>query len=275
MYSKNLFTYRDRFNISFQKLELVNDLVKQINKLGYCIKKPGEIEKSIIESYPDTSFAALGFSFSKNSSPFNTAKQKIEFLRIMNMRINNIHKNNISIDTADSLCQAYTSLLYSRGSISCAGNKEDGLLVIPVNGALNGNNAETLRKPNKISEKFPSQVKSSINMGNSVTEEYCGAQYLYTNTDGIIRIDDLRPIKSYRPFTEIYEMGRIKHVQVTIGTTDGLRKVKANLIPNMGNRNCFRAANEEDKKKLDSFWGSNGDKRGYLIKFIRVEVVKA
>ncbi|HBM74115.1 MAG TPA: hypothetical protein DD429_00975, partial [Clostridiaceae bacterium] len=73
----------------------------------------------------------------------------------------------------------------------------------------------------------------------------------------------------------IYELSSIKRVQVFMYTIDGLRKVKANFIPYSENHNIFKAAGDEDKRKLDNFWGSTKDKHGYLIKFNKVEVVKA
>ena len=123
--------------------------------------------------------------------------------------------------------------------------------------------------------KISSDMDTPKFKNNSKTiSEYCGAQYLYTNVDGIIRTKDLRPIKTYRPFTEIYELKRIKLAQVVVGTTDGSKRVKAKLIPCLDHSNSFKAANAEDKQKLDKFWSNQENKRGCLIKFNMVEVVK-
>lgn len=291
--SKNLLTYHDKFIVSINKMDSLLKLYNGITKLGFSVKSPGIADKSIIEAYADTSFAVLGLSFMDSCHQDDILKKKIEFLKYKGIRIKDYLKRNKK-DTAievDVLCQAYTAYLYHSGDCTCFGSQEEGVLVLPSKnipsmakpaleqqGTIKPPN--TAGKPNNIDLSSPankpeSGAAISKAKGAATTAEYCGAQYLYTNTDGIIRINELRPIKSYRPFSEIYEIGHIRQVQVIIGTTDGLRKVKANLILNQENSNSFRAADDEDKRKLDNFWGNHGDKRGYLIKFNRVEIVKA
>lgn len=291
--SNNLLTFHDRYNVGREKLESLVGLYRELNKLGFSIKKTGETEKAIIESYADTSLSVLGFASGPKGPSDEIIKRKIEFLKSKGIRIKDYLKRNkkdIEIEI-NTLYQAYASFLYNKGECTCFGSEEEGLLVLPSkNIQVNMKPAPSLQKvgrPAAILNKQPdlkpqseavklenNNIVNKQKSGN-VIAEYCGAQYLYTNTDGNIRISDLRPIKSYRPFTEIYEVRHIRQVQVIIGTTDGLRKVKANLIPSLENSNNLRAADDEDKRKLDSFWGNNGDKRGYLIKFNRVEVVKA
>lgn len=291
--SKNLFSYQDRFSIQMERLTSSINLYKGLNAMGFCIKKPGDFDKSIIESYPDTSFSALGLNLNNNIPAEEANRRKIEFLKYKGIRTKDyLKKNKKDVDIEiNALCQAYTAYLYYTGEYTYLGSIEEGLLILPSKDILNKqkplNDQQKLSKPvlspgrqgevrvENILEKTDSPITSNKLRNYNVIAEYCGAQYLYTNTDGVIRINDLRPIKSYRPFTEIYEMKLIRQVQVIIGTTDGLRKVKANLIPSMENTNSFKAADDEDKKKLDSFWGNHGDKRGYLIKFNKVEVIKA
>lgn len=293
--SKQLFTYNNRFSINKNSLRTLMDLSKQLDILGFSVKNPEDIDKSIIESYPDTSFLALGYTHDNNMSEEDVMKKKIDILKGKGIRVKDYLKKgkkdiNIELNT---LCQAYTAFLYHTGGNTSFGNAEEGILVIPAKDVLvKAKPVREISKENKpVSHNIkqpqsrpahiqpppgpPSGIPGRVHVNNKVIAEYCGAQYLYTNTDGVIRISELRPIKSYRPFTEIYEIKQIKQVQVIIGTTDGLRKVKANLIPNVENSNSFRAAEEEDKIKLDSFWGNHGDKRGYLIKFNKVEVIKA
>lgn len=291
--SKNLLSYQDRYNISRNKLECFTRLYDTLCKLGFKVKKSPEGEKSIIESYPDNAFSVMGLSCNVKSPLDEILRKKIEFLKYKGIRVKDYLKRNkkdtdIEINT---LCQAYVAYLYFSGECTTMGSDDEGLLVIPtkniprmqkplaespkdIRPAVVQNRVQD-SKPNFNTSKPENSGQPGRLKGGVVTAEYCGAQYLYTNTDGIIRINELRPIKSYRPFTEIYEMRSIRQVQVIIGTTDGLRKVKANLIPNLENSNSFKAADDEDKRKLDSFWGNHGDKRGYLIKFNKVEVVKA
>jgi len=292
--SRQLFTYSNRFNLNKHCLKALMDLSRQLVKLGFSIKGPEDPDKSIIESYPETSFLALGYTQDSNMSQEDVFKKKQEILKSKGIRLKDYlkkGKKDISIEL-NTLCQAYTAYLYHSGDKTCFGNAEEGILVIPAKDALGKTRShrevQKEAKQNNLNIKQPQsrtaniQNSPSLSSGvpartyscNKIISEYCGAQYLYTNTDGVIRISELRPIKSYRPFTEIYEIKQIKQVQVIIGTTDGLRKVKANLIPNTENTNSFKAAEEEDKKKLDSFWGNHGDKKGYLIKFNKVEVVK-
>lgn len=280
--SRRLFTYNDRFNdVNKESIKMFLELLNQLNKLGFSIRRPEEKEKAIIESHMDTSLALLGYSHSFKTFDEESLRKKIEALRNKGLRMKDYFRRNLKDCNfgINTLCQAYTSYVYYSGEVTCFGNPEQGLLVIP--GKLPAEKSSPVKAADKIyrHENRPenSQSPSSrIKLGGAnVMTEYCGAQYLYTNTDGVIRVNDLRPIKSYRPFTEIYEIKYIKSVQVTINTTDGLRKVKANLIPSFESISSFRAAEEEDKRKLDSFWGNNGDKRGYLIRFNKVEIVKA
>lgn len=289
--SKNLLTYNDRFNISKESLSKIVDLSRQLGRLGFAVRKAGETEKSIIEAYPDTSFNVLGCAHFSNIREDELLRKRIDVLKGRGMRIKDYLKR-VKCDSCteiNSLCQAYISYLYHKGETTSLGTPEEGLLVLPSKNmqskfkimrehsrestAPNRNESKPVREIVRPASSAGSMNKIKLNA--KVIEEYCGAQYLYTNSDGVIRINELRPIKSYRPFTEIYEINHIKLVQVTIGTTDGLRRVKANLIPSRENLNSFRAAEEEDKKKLDSFWGNHGDRRGYIIKFNRVEVIKA
>lgn len=289
--SKNLLTYNDRFSISRECLNTIMDLSRQLDKLGFAVRKIGETEKSIIESYPDTSFTILGCTNISSIREDESLKRKIDALRSRGMRIKDFLKKGRcdSSTEINSLCQAYMAYLYHAGETTSLGALEEGILVLPSKG-IQGKlrvmrefpREKTIpdRNENKsardiIKPVSPAGPISKVKLNAKVIAEYCGAQYLYTNSDGVIRVNELRPIKSYRPFTEIYEINHIKLVQVTIGTTDGLRRVKANLIPNGENQNSFRAAEEEDKKKLDSFWGNHGDRRGYIIKFNKVEVIKA
>ena len=289
--SKNLFTYSDKFTVNKDTLESLVKLLDYLNKLGFSIRKSREVEKSIIETYPDTSFLVLGCNNISTSD--DIYKLKIDFLRNKGLRLKDYMKRNkkdacIEINT---LCQAYTAFLYYTGESTCLGSPEEGLLVIPSKNILSNvqavkvvqkkiiptiPNVRVADNKNIIQNKtvYPPTPQNKIK-GGTVIAEYCGAQYLYTNTDGIIRINELRPIKSYGPFTDIYEIKYIKLVQVVIGTTDGLKRVKANFIPTLENSNSFKAADEEDKKRLDNFWANTADKRGYLIKFNKVEVIKA
>lgn len=291
--SRNLLTYGSSFTPDTDTFQSSLKLYQELNNLGFCIRKPREVEKSIIESYPDTSFLALGCNYDISSPCDETFKKKIEFLKYKGIRIKDYLKRSkkdmdIEINT---LCQAFIAYLYYTGDSTCLGSQEDGILILPTKDLLDkikpigeqprklkfNISVESKQEPRKTYVMDKAVTHGPINKfkNYNVIAEYCGAQYLYTNLDGVIRINDLRPIKSYRPFTEIYEMKYIKLVQVIIGTTDGLRRVKANLIPNTENSNSFKAADDEDKKKLDSFWGNTGDKRGYLIKFNKVEVIKA
>jgi len=291
--SRNLLTYSSSFTPDTNTFESSVRLYRELNNLGFCIRNPREVEKSIIESYPDTSFLALGCNYDRSSPCDETFKKKVEFLKYKGIRIKDYLKRSkkdmdIEINT---ICQAFIAYLYHTGDSTCLGSKEDGILILPTKDILDkikpigeqprklkfNASIESKQEPRKtyVMDKAVTHGPVSKLKNYTVIAEYCGAQYLYTNLDGVIRINDLRPIKSYRPFTEIYEMKYIKLVQVIIGTTDGLRRVKANLIPNSENSNSFKAADDEDKKKLDSFWGNNGDKRGYLIKFNKVEVIKA
>lgn len=290
--SRNLSTYNQYFSTNTELIESMVMLYTQLNKLGFDIRKPWETEKSIIEAYPETSFSALGCNLGTNIYSEEIFKKKIEFLKYKGIRIKDyLKKGRKNMDCeVNSLCQAFTAYLYYTGESTCLGSAEEGILVLPTKDILDKfkpMNEQKKISPNNIISKQPDSRKTfvlnktinpvMVNKTKSfnVIAEYCGAQYLYTNVDGIIRINDLRPIKSYRPFTEIYEMKYIKLVQVIIGTTDGLRKVKANLIPNSENSDSFKAAEDEDKRKLDSFWGNHGDKRGYLIRFNKVEVIQA
>jgi len=292
--TKNLFTYSDRFSISKEKLMQLVELLTQLNKLGFSFKKPGETDRCIIEAYPDVSFHSFSCALNFNISQDEFIKRKIDTLKNRGLRVKDYLKKNTCGAEVNTLCQAYTAYLYQQGECTCLGNAYEGLLVIPskvmaVNKKVVPND---IRKGLHINAPVAEQPESKIvhytnrpepqtavfnktsRFSSKVTAMYCGAQYLYTNVDGIIRINDLRPIKSYRPFTEMFEIKYIRLVQVIIGTTDGLRRVKANLIPNFENSNIFKAAEEEDKKKLDSFWGNQGDKRGYLIKFNKVEIIE-
>lgn len=290
---KNLLTYNDRFNVSSDRMEILLKLYNGLNNLGFSIRKPGETEKAIIESYPDTSFSVLGYTEGQGCSVDEALRKKAEFLKYKGIRIKDYFKKSSRdmVVEINTLCQAYTAFLYFNGECTCLGSEAEGILVIPAKNVfstpkLSSDPQKSIRssnmpiqktesKPNNITNKPAAVLAGNRLKGASVIAEYCGAQYLYTNTDGVIRINELRPIKSYRPFTEIYEIKHIRQVQVIINTTDGLRKVKANLIPNQENSNSFKAADDEDKKKLDSFWGNHGDKRGYLIKFNKVEIIKA
>jgi hypothetical protein len=293
--SKGLLTYHDRFNVDKSRFESLMELYRQLAKLGFAVREAGSTEHAIIESYPDTSFSVLEKVPEGREPKDELIRRKVDLLKSKGIRVKDYFKRDRkSTDIeAGTLCQAFTAYLYYKNEYTCLGTAEEGLLILPVRKipdigrsrqSLNtaGSSNETAKAPEAKSTRHlvkppvqaePTTVKTRE--AGKITAEYCGAQYLYTNTDGVIRIDDLRPIKSYRPFTEIYQMGDIILVQVIIGTTDGLRKVKANLIPNSENSNAFKAADEEDRKKLDSFWGNRGDKRGYLIKFNRVEVIKA
>jgi len=293
--SKKLFTYNCRFQIDKNTLKYYIELNKRINDLGFNIKEQGDTERAIIESYPEASFIALGCQYKHSTPKEDIIRIKLDFLKSKGMRIKDYMRRMKKYSEAEinTLCQAYTAYSYFTGDASCMCVPGKGLLVIPSKNILGRvkfyNKLEKSHKQSSLNPKegehnsknnglkFGGRLKhdNKAKANNTAIVEYCGAQYLYTNTDGVIRISDLRPIKSYRPFTEIYELKRIKLVQVIINTTDGLRKVKANLIPNFENSNCFKAAGEEDKQKLDDFWGSRGDKRGYLIKFNRVEVVKS
>ena len=275
--NKNLFTYRDRFNITPEKLVSVQALVNSLNKLGFSIREAGNTNKALIESYPDTSFLALGFLPDKGPGCPYISDQKEKYLRNKGIRMDYAFKGTktISGNTIDSICQAYTSYMYDTGNASCIGSPGEGVLVIPVREIFKEHQANTIKRNSfpTVKKKEPKAPACSFRESDVITE-YCGAQYLYTNTDGIIRVDELRPIKSYKPFIEIYQMKYIKLVQVTIGTTDGLNRVKATFIPSDSSYKSFKVANDEDRKMLDHFLGIHGGNRGYLIKFNKVEVVK-
>ncbi|KPU44059.1 hypothetical protein OXPF_22250 [Oxobacter pfennigii] len=322
---KSLYTYQDKFTPDKEYFNSALDLINKLNKLGFSFNNQNEGDKPIIESYPDSSFYALGLAVNNPSSE-DIIKRKYDILKNKGMRIKDFFNKNMKDYDAEInvLCQAYTSYLYFNNEFSSIGSDSEGHVVIPgkdsisrtngikefnkISASDNRNNENKFHRSGEkndhsangngraknngrvISSKVYSEngnsaeskavadkpiAETKLSFDGKAVAEYCGAQYLYTNVDGIIRINDLRPIKSYRPFTEIYEMRHIKQVQVVIGTTDGLRKVKANLIPNYENSNSFKAAEDEDKKKLDNFWGNHGDKRGYLIKFNKVEVIKA
>lgn len=287
--TRGMLTYQDRFNVSCDVCQSMSSLYTLLNNLGFSVKKSAEAEKAIVEVYPGTSFMALGLSLA-NISLDESVRRKTDLLKSKGIRIKDyLKKNKKDADfEAGILMQAYTSYLYFTGECSSLGSPEEGIIAIPGKNAISRTKHQDSHKEGKAEQEMKQQPSNRPQVSEKaaqqsparsknirVTTEYCGAQYLYTNVDGVIRINDLRPIKSYRPFTEIYELKCIKQVQIIMCTTDGLRKVKANLIPNLENDNIFKAADDEDKKKLDSFWGIHGDKRGYLIKFNRVDVIKA
>lgn len=282
--SMNLFTYGDRFSISKKIAITFSKLMKTLNGLGFFVNGSSKVEKSIIESYPDTTFLSCGCTYNIAAGCDEILKAKIQILRNKGVRMSSIlrRSGNLSISQVDSICQAYSACMYYSGKAKSLGSVNEGYVVIPENinippGRAAGPTQKNISRA--TAQRETAKTRSQMDMGgkmegNIVTCEYCGAQYLYTNTDGNIRINELRPIKSYNPFTEIYDAKYIKLVQVIIGTTDGLRKIKANLIPIGNNSNILKAADEESREKLSGFWGSTGDRKGYLIKFNRVDIVK-
>lgn len=312
--SRNMMTYQDRFSADEKWVNPVMKLYNQLNDLGFAFRMCCTDEKSIVESYPDTSIIAMGYRPRKDISRSDMLRRKVDLLRDRGIRIKDYLKRRLRDGDAEinTLIQAYTAYLYHAGECTAFGSCDEGILAVPGRDALNRKEHPSRFRPKPQIIDTPSNNKVKQNQNREtpkpnadglrglsgkkngaadreikpsaalqrpkdckVMSEYCGAQYLYTNVDGSIRINDLRPIKSYRPFTEIYEIRSIKQVQVIMCTTDGLRKVKANLIPYSENSDILRAADDEDKRKLDSFWGNHGDMRGYLIKFNKVDVIKA
>ena len=297
--SRNMFTYQERFNMDTEYVGSIIKLYDQLCNMGFSYKNSPSDDKSIIESYPDTSVIAMGWNIGKDISPNDILRKKVDILKKRNIRIKRYLKKNIndSMVEINTLIQAYTSHLYHANGCKVLGSLDEGIFALPGNEEVNRkeNSYRIVQKYKSFSsslsgkssplgdrdsketdpvDKKPTAPAARIK-NDRVMTEYCGAQYLYDNIDGSIRINDLRPIKSYGPFTEIYELSSIKRVQVFMYTIDGLRKVKANFIPYSENHNIFKAAGDEDKRKLDNFWGSTKDKHGYLIKFNKVEVVKA
>jgi hypothetical protein len=299
--SRNMFTYQERFNIDKEYVSSIIKLYDQLCNMGFSYKNSPSDDKSIIESYPDTSVIAMGWNIGKDISQNDTLRKKVEILKKRNIRIKRYLKKSVKDSMAEinTLIQAYTSHLYHANGCKVLGSLDEGILALPgieglnrkesgyrivqkyksFSSSLSGKSSPSEGRDSKetdFADKKPSASAAPSRAKNDrVMTEYCGAQYLYDNIDGSIRINDLRPIKSYGPFTEIYELNSIKRVQVFMYTIDGLRKVKANFIPYSENHNIFKAADDEDKRKLDNFWGSNKDKHGYLIKFNKVEVIKA
>lgn len=289
MNSKGFMTYQDRLEPTPEIYQSMSSLYLQLQALGFSVKKPNDTEKSIIESYPEASFTSMGMR-ETNAPLEETVRRKAELLRNKGIRVKNyLNKNNEDADCeANVLVQAFTAYLYSAGECAAYGTAEEGIIVLPKRGSLNRNRIHNnikrsigepeAVKPAAVSKTYAADksapsVTPFRGRGSKVVSEYCGAQYLYTNVDGAIHINDLRPIKSYVHFTELYELKSIKQVQIIMCTIDGLRKVKANMIPYTNNSNIFRAADDEDKKKLDSFWGDHGDKHGYVVKFNKVDII--
>lgn len=278
--SLNFFTYKDRFRISKDTVIGYAQLTKFLQELGFSAGSECKNKKPLIESYPDTSFLSFGCAYKAGDDPAEIVNAKIQTLTGKGIRMNRILRRgrSLSSNQADSVCQAYSAYMYHTGRVRSFGSAAEGYVIVPQNisNPLNGGRKMTSRAASTDEASVPriQQNGKARDAANKQVCRYCGAQYLYTNTDGVIRINELRPIKSYDAFGEIYDIKYIKLVQVIIATTDGLKRIKANLKPNANNSNVLRAADEESSRRMSDFWNRTGGRKGYLIKFNRVELVK-
>lgn len=281
---------KELFLFNKEKIDILLNIFEVLKKQGFNFSNTQNKEKIILESYPNL--------ICKNST-VDKLEQKKEFILNSSMRITHLFKNkNMNEYEINSLYLAYCSYLFFNDKCKISGSRDDGIVVFPntlfdrkrtiynISSNRTSNikkttvkkvktnindflpNDELLNTSNITSNDTKPYDKQNNRISNLTVTEYCGAQYLYSKNDNLINIDDLRPIKSYSPLRELYDVKRIKNAELIINTTDGLKKVKANFV--LSSNNCFRTAEEEDKIKMQNFLDNCNDRKLFIIKFNKI-----
>ncbi|HBM74116.1 MAG TPA: hypothetical protein DD429_00980, partial [Clostridiaceae bacterium] len=203
--SRNMFTYQERFNMDTEYVGSIIKLYDQLCNMGFSYKNSPSDDKSIIESYPDTSVIAMGWNIGKDISPNDILRKKVDILKKRNIRIKRYLKKNIndSMVEINTLIQAYTSHLYHANGCKVLGSLDEGIFALPGNEEVNRkeNSYRIVQKYKSFSsslsgkssplgdrdsketdpvDKKPTAPAARIK-NDRVMTEYCGAQYLYDN----------------------------------------------------------------------------------------------
>lgn len=234
------------------------ELYLSIEEVGY--KKINEhnyssVDKGLVEVFPHASFVTLlGYIPSKK----NTQEGLADRIRILKeVGIDNILKwlpSGIKekTDCLDAICAAYTAYCIFTGTVTFIGDKTEGQIALPTK---------------KIEEKYSYKKRSEELYQNVLTNvAYNNAEYSYENLDSVIWLKRMKSINDSPDIYRLLDLKNNPNLKIKMVITNELDEFIEVVFERMKNRFDGIKPCRQYKGVLKAFWGSNGDRKNYIIR---------
>lgn len=236
------------------------NLYAELEELGHkelSINKYNDNTHGFIEVFPHACFTVLlGYIPSKKDTA-EGLKERIDILEKVGFKdIDKILQGSgkhEKTDKLDALVAAYTAYLTYKGSVTFVGDLREGQIVLPT--------IDLKDSYKRLKKLLTHEVTPSTAVEVKVNK--CNLLYEYTNVDSVLWLKYFTPLNNSPAINSIIEGNTTVKIRASITNEQG-GSIMVEL-ESLKNRTDGLKVCQDYKVKLNSFWGSHGDKKKYTI----------
>jgi predicted nuclease with RNAse H fold len=239
------------------------NLYAKLEELGYkeiSINRYKENIHGFIEVFPHACFTVLLDYIPSKKDTAEGLKERIDILEKVGFKdVDKILQGSgkhEKTDKLDALVAAYTAYLTYKGSVTFVGDLREGHIVLPTI-----NLKDSYKRLKVIIE--PEVITSSVVEGEKTK---FSLSYEYVNVDSVLWLKYFTPLNNSPAISGIIQLNATDNIRASIRNEQG-ESIIVELEPLMNRVDGLKVC-KDYKVKLNSFWGSHGDKKKYIISIV-------